>query len=357
MSEIIDQPQNIREGEELDKEKLNNFFQHSLGTTNEKLEIAQFPSGFSNLTYLIKYGENEWVLRRPPFGANIKSAHDMGREFKVLNALSKVGIKVPKPLLFSMDEKILGSPFYVMERKKGIILRNKAPKGIDLNPELMKKVSQSAIQNLASLHQVDVKKSGLQKLGKPQGYVERQVKGWINRYFKAETDHIPQMNELADWMQANQPEKSNTSFIHNDFKYDNLVLNPKNLNEVEAILDWEMATVGDPLMDLGTSLAYWSEPNDPDFLKPFNLTWLPGNLNRQEVVDYYSSLTRSDCSNINFYYVFGSFKVGVIAQQIFARYQKGLTKDSRFAGLIHLVKACAKNGVKSLEQGRISQLY
>ncbi|MBX2842961.1 MAG: phosphotransferase family protein, partial [Flammeovirgaceae bacterium] len=248
MSEIIDQPKNIRPGEELDEYKLQRFFHHSFGKNEGKLEISQFPSGFSNLTYLIKYGNNEWVLRKPPFGANIKSAHDMGREFKVLNALSKVGIKVPKPVLFSLDDRILGNPFYLMERKKGVILRDKAPKGISLAPDLMRKLSQSAIRNLADLHKVDVKKAGLEKLGKPKGYVERQVDGWINRYFKAETDQIPQMNELADWMMANQPKKYVTSFIHNDFKYDNLVLNPNNLNEIEAILDWEMATVGDPMM-------------------------------------------------------------------------------------------------------------
>ena len=351
--EFIDQPTQIRAGEELDQAKLTAYLSEHLPGFSKITGIKQFPSGYSNLTYFISTPERELVLRRPPFGANIKSAHDMGREYKVLSLLKTPYGKVPEPLVHCESEEVLGAPFYVMERVKGLIFRNMPPKGLDLTPELMRSISEATVDNLAALHNLDLEKHGLLSFGKPEGYVQRQVEGWTRRYYKAETDTIAAMNTMAEWMPKNMPPDGKPAFIHNDYKYDNLVLDPTQPNNILAVLDWEMATVGDPLMDLGTSLGYWATKEDPEMLQNFSLTRLPGNLNRKEIVERYAEKTGSDVSNILFYYVYACFKIGVIAQQIYARFKLGYSKDPRFGMLIHLVKACAGNGVKALESGSI----
>ncbi len=350
---MIDQAQDIRKGEELNLSRLRNYLGEHLTGFSGQLEVSQFPSGFSNLTYLVKSGDKEYVLRRPPFGANIKGGHDMDREFKVLSLLKPVYPKVPTPMLHCLDESVLGAEFYVMERVRGVILRGRPHKDIDLSPALMKSISAACIDNLANLHTMDLKASGLEGFGKPEGYTQRQVEGWVKRYYQAETDTLDSMNQVADWLQINIPEQKHISFIHNDYKYDNLVLNPDHLSEITAVLDWEMSTVGNPLMDLGTSLAYWAQADDADALKPFSLTWLPGNLNREEFANRYAEKTGFDMTDQVFYYVFGAFKIGVIIQQIYARYKKGVTQDPRFANLIFAIKACGANAVKAMERDSI----
>ena len=351
---MIDQARKVREGEELDVEKLKAYLKKHVDDFPENIEISQFPSGYSNLTYLLKSGDKEYVLRRPPFGANIKSAHDMGREYRVLSALKPIYEQVPQPVHYCEDESVIGAPFYLMERVQGIILRNKPPQGMDITPKLMRSISEAAVDNLADLHSLNLKSSDLISMGKPEGYVQRQVEGWIKRYYNAETDKIEGMDKTARWMQDNQPTESSVAFIHNDYKYDNLVLHPQDPRRIIAVLDWEMATVGDPLMDLGTSLGYWAEANDSPALKPFNLTWMPSNLSRQEVVERYAQRRGTEVPDMLFYYVFGAFKIGVIVQQIYARYKKGYTQDPRFAGLIHVVQACAANAKKAVQMGDIS---
>jgi aminoglycoside phosphotransferase (APT) family kinase protein len=236
---------------------------------------------------------------------------------------------------------------------KGVILRNKLPKDWVVSEETFRELSKSAIDQLVKLHQIDIHASGLDVLGKPEGYVQRQVDGWIKRYINSQTDNIDSMKEVSEWMLNYSPSSLHTSFIHNDFKYDNLLLNPDNRSEIIGILDWEMATVGDPLMDLGTTLAYWAEAGDPDALKPFNLTWMKGNFTRKEVVEYYQQQSRVPIDNIVFYYAFGSFKVGVICQQIYHRFKQGLTKDPRFASLIHVINACGENARRAIEKNTI----
>lgn len=350
---MIDSANDIRPGEELNLQKLKNYLSEHLDGFSGEIEVTQFPSGFSNLTYLIKTGEREYVLRRPPFGANIKGGHDMSREFRVLSALDQVYSKAPKAVLFCQDHEVMGADFYLMERVKGVILRGRPPKDVELKPELMRSISETTVDHLAELHQIDLKASGLSDFGRPEGYTERQVEGWIGRYYNAETDTIPQMDEAAEWMKLNIPEQQYVSLIHNDYKYDNLILNPEKLDEIIAVLDWEMATIGNPLMDMGTSLAYWAQASDSDVLKPFSLTWLPGNYSRAEFVERYAEKTGFDLKDQLFYYVFGTFKIGVIIQQIYARYKKGLTKDPRFANLIYAVKACGENAVRALERNCI----
>ena len=349
---MLDQPSSIRTGEELNQEKLAVYLnEHGIA---KEVSIQQFPSGYSNLTYLIQAEKQEYILRRPPFGANIKSAHDMEREYNVLSLLRKAGFtKSPEPVLLCSDENVIGAKFYLMKRLNGVILRNRVPKGMTIEPATFHQLSKAAVDQLVQLHQLDIKSSGLDQLGKPEGYVQRQVEGWTKRYFNAQTDDIAAMNEAADWMQKNIPASAKASLIHNDYKYDNLVLNPDDLTEIKAILDWEMATIGDPLMDLGTTLAYWAEANDSDALKPFNLTWMPGNMTRHEMAQYYAEKSQTNIDNIIFYYVFGSFKVGVICQQIYYRYKQGHTQDPRFAMLIHVIKACGENARKAISNLKI----
>ncbi len=354
---MIDEAKNIRPGEEVDQDRLSEFLSQAPEDFGKIQEILQFPGGFSNLTYLIKTDKQEYVLRRPPRGANIKSAHDMGREFKVLRLLYPHYKKVPKPLLYQEQDDIIGTPFYIMERVKGIILRNRPPDNDLMTPQLMRLISEASVANLVKLHQLDIYKTGLVNLGKPEGYVQRQVTGWIKRYINAETDDIKAAKNIMHWLPENIPDTHEVSLIHNDYKYDNLVLRPEKPEEIMAVLDWEMATVGDPLMDLGTTLAYWAEADDNDLLKPFNLTWIPGNLPRESVVEMYFLHRNMAVKNVLFYYVFGCFKVAVIVQQIYARYKKGFTDDPRFKNLIYVVKALLTNAEKAVRLNRISHLH
>ncbi|MCI5082173.1 MAG: phosphotransferase family protein [Saprospiraceae bacterium] len=358
MSEqLIDKAVEQRAGEELNASALLAYLKEHVEGVGSEVEIRQFPGGFSNLTYLLKSGNREMVLRRPPVGAKIKSAHDMGREFRVLSLLQPHYEKIPAPLAYCEDESVLGTPFYIMERVRGLILRNRKPKGLELTPELMKGLSMATVDNLVHLHQIDVHESGLVNLGKPEGYTKRQVEGWIKRYKNAQTDDIPNMDQLEPWLLERIPEKEEVSFIHNDYKYDNLVLQPDDPTNILAVLDWEMSTVGNPYMDLGAALAYWGEPNDTEYMRYFSLTWLPGNFTRAEVVDYYQEKSGKSAPNMLFYYVFGQYKLAVIAQQIYARYKKGLTKDPRFELLIYGVKSCAEAGSRAIEKNRISNLF
>ncbi|HAA12782.1 MAG TPA: phosphotransferase family protein [Cytophagales bacterium] len=352
-----DQPTSIRAGEELPLEDLKRYLQEQLSLSGD-LEVAQFPSGFSNLTYFVSLDQQAMVLRRPPVGANIATAHDMSREYRVLTLLQPHFEKIPKPLLYCEDTSVIGAPFYVMSRVEGVVLRGFHAK-LAPEPALMRELSTTVAHTLADLHNVDIDGTGLVDLGKPEGYVVRQVKGWIKRYRAAATDTIVAMDEMASWMERNVPERESVAFIHNDFKYDNLVLKSDRLTEVNAVLDWEMATVGDPLMDLGTTLAYWTEASDPDIMKPYNLSWLPGNLKRSELAEAYASARNLtlEVEQLLFYYVFGLFKIAVIGQQIYARFKAGLTQDERFGALIHVVKTCAETGRLALEKGKISDVW
>jgi aminoglycoside phosphotransferase (APT) family kinase protein len=307
----------------------------------------------------LRFGDRELVLRRPPIGAKIKTAHDMSREYRILSHLYPVYKKVPRPLLFCEDESILGAPFYVMERVNGIILRAKPPAGITLTPPLMRTLSETFIENLAEIHEIDYDAAGLGELGSPQGYVQRQVEGWTKRYYNARTDDVPAIERLAEWLHQQQPGDSvKASLIHNDYKYDNLVLAPDDLGRAVAVLDWEMATIGDPLMDFGTSLGYWVEAQDPEEWQRygFGLTSLPGSLTRTEMLEHYAKRTGQVIEEPVFYFAYGLLKIAVIVQQIYFRYQKGLTRDPRFAQLGGLVRACGELAQRAIDRRRIDGL-
>ena len=250
-AELLDQPQKTRPGEELDVGKLEVYLQQALPGLGGLIEIQQFPRGYSNLTYLLRVGERELVLRRPPFGAKIKTAHDMGREYHILSHLTAVYSKVPRPCAYCADEAVLGAPFYIMERVKGIILRTNPPEGLDLTPTLMGRISEGFMENLAEIHSIDYVSAGLGELGRPEGYVSRQVEGWIKRYLNARTDDISEMDRLAGWLVEHKPAEAGACLIHNDYKYDNLVLAPENPARIKAVLDWEMATVGYWILEVG----------------------------------------------------------------------------------------------------------
>ena len=338
----IDNPSKVRPSEEIDAAKLSDFLGKDI------IEISQFPGGFSNLTYLLKTSTDEYVLRRPPFGAAAKGGHDMSREFRVLSSLKNAGyLKIPHPLSIEASGEVLGAPFYVMQRLQGVILRAKDAHNQALTKNLMFNLSEKLVDNLTDLHDLDIEKTGLSQLGKPEGYVKRQVEGWINRYQNAQTDDIEAMQIVANWMLKYEPKTQKPTFIHNDYKFDNVVWNT-DLSEIIGVLDWEMSTVGDPLMDLGAALAYWCEATDGDFIKMFNLTWISGCPTRREIVNMYAARTGRDVTDIHFYYIFGLYKNAVILQQIYARWKKGLTQDARFSQLIFGVRELSKMAIKAV---------
>ncbi|MFP2994902.1 phosphotransferase family protein [Spongiivirga sp. MCCC 1A20706] len=348
--------QQVRQGEELNEGNLKQFlFENNIiNNVKSELGVKQFTHGFSNLTYLISIENNEYVLRRPPFGA-IKRGHDMGREYKVQSGLNSVFSKVPKMYAYTEDEAVIGSSFYLMEKVEGIILSFQQAKKLNIPAGDFKTIANSWMDTFVSLHQVDYKKAGLHDLGKPEGYVERQVTNWGKQYLKASTDDITLANKVMQWMEDNQPTSYDHSLIHNDYKYDNVVFADNSWGEVSAILDWEMATLGDPLMDLGTSLGYWTMASDNDFVKQGipSPTVFEGNPGRSEVVEMYTQKSGLPINNIVFYYVYGLFKIAVIAQQIYYRYKHGYTTDPRFANLNKAADLCCKLALKSIQTNKI----
>ncbi len=342
----------IRQGEELNIENLSNYLQDKI---SGEISIEQFPAGNSNLTYCVKIGETEYVLRRPPFGNTVKSAHDMSREFNVLDKLSAVYSPAPKPLFLCRDETVIGSEFYLMERRNGLIIRGKSPSTLENSPELRQKVCESFIKNLAHLHNLDYKAAGLGELGKPEGYAIRQIEGWSRRYFNAKTDEHLELEKTINWLNENIPNDETASLVHNDYKFDNIMLNPNDLTEIIAVLDWEMTTIGSPLMDFGTTLGYWmsKEVGDELLNMPFNPRVLMENVSRQQLAEIYAEKSGRDLHDILFYYVFGTFKIAVIAQQIYARFTKGFTQDKRFANFNHFVNALGKIAYSAIQSGKI----
>jgi aminoglycoside phosphotransferase (APT) family kinase protein len=341
----------VRPGEELDLSRLEPFLRGHFPAEIGPLTVKQFPSGHSNLTYLVTLGAREMVLRRPPFGSKVKTAHDMGREFRVLSKLHDVYPLAPKVLLYCDDESVLGAPFYLVEPIYGVILRRSLPAGSEFSPDRARLLSESFIDALVRLHSLDYAAVGLGDLGKPEGYLERQIRGWIERYHGSRTRDFPEAARMFVWMQQHLPQASDATLIHNDYKYDNVILDPNNITRIIGVLDWEMCTIGDPLSDLGTTLAYWIEAGDPDELK--TLRWAPtdcpGNLTRAELAERYAHKTGRDISNLAFYVAFAYFKIAVIVQQIYYRYHQGLTKDERFASMPAVVEVLMHSSLRTME--------
>src|SRR5277367_332497 len=355
MSDFLDQPTAIRSGEELNVANLEPYLRKHFPDEAGALEVRQFPAGHSNLTYSLRIGSKELVLRRPPFGSKVKSAHDMSREFRVLSKLHSVYSPAPEVLLYCDDHSIIGAPFYVMEPVHGIILRRTLPRGFDFSAEKARRLSESFIDNLVRLHRVDYAAAGLAELGKPHGYLERQVRGWTERYYGSKTHDYLEVAKIAAWMQERIPSTRDVSLIHNDYKYDNIVLDSADPTRIVGVLDWEMCTMGDSLADLGTTLAYWIDTTDPEELqkKTWGPTAIPGSFRRAEVVECYARKTGSDVSQVSYYLTFARFKLAVIVQQIYFRYHQGITKDERFAAMPGTVHALLKSAWDCAQTGRL----
>ena len=345
----------VRAGEEISVEDLSRYLESQSNLPAGAISIAQFPAGSSNLTYLVRLGLDEFVLRRPPFGNTVKTAHDMRREFDVLSKLSVVYSPAPKPILFCDDESVIGSEFYLMERRRGLIIRGKSPDALEGSPQLQLDVCRSIIRNLAELHALDYYAAGLGDLGHPDGYCRRQVEGWTKRYFAAKTHEWPHVETTITWLNDNVPAESGASLVHNDYKFDNIMLDPNDLTRITAVLDWEMVTVGDPLMDLGTTLGYWmsGDAGREMLSMPFNPRVLMENISRSQLVEMYREASGSEVGGILYYYVFGTFKIAVIAQQIYARYARGFTQDERFSTFDKFVSALGLISASAIERDTI----
>jgi len=357
---LIDQAGEIRSGEALNSQVIEDYFKKTFNDLKGEISIKQFSGGASNLTYLISFseadGDKEYILRRPPFGKIAKSAHDMIREATVMQTLKAVYPDIPNILTVCEDQQIMGCDFYIMERLVGIIPRSELPSELKLSREETKELCTNVIDKLIELHKVDYQSAGLSDLGKGGGYVERQISGWSKRYKNAITEDAASFEQVMNWLKVNMPEDIATCIIHNDFRFDNVVLNPDNPLEIIGVLDWEMATLGDPLMDLGNSLAYWVQADDDPFFQSLRRqpTHLEGMLTRNEVIDYY--LQKSGYSNINFdfYQIYGLFRLAAIVQQLYYRYYHGQTQDKRFAHFVEAGKYLEQRCLKLISAHELS---
>ena len=317
-------------------------------------EVRQFSGGASNLTYLLRYPTRDLILRRPPVGHKAKSAHDMRREFTIQDRLAPVFAYVPRMIAFCDDHDVVGSDFYVMERLEGTILRAELPPGMSLPASDARTLCDRFLDVLVELHAVDPARAELDTLGRGAGYVDRQVKGWSDRYRKARTDNVGDYEQVMGWLADNQPDDVDTCVIHNDFRLDNVVLDPGDPLRVRGVLDWEMATLGDPLMDLGGALAYWIQADDDEYYQGFKRqpSDLPGMRTRREMVEGYAERTGHTISpeGWTFYEVFGLFRLGVIGQQIYYRYHQGQTTNEAYAGFLPVVRYLEQRCTRLIEQ-------
>lgn len=331
---LVDRAGKVREGEELDVARVDAFLKARIPGLEGTPEVGQFARGASNLTYLLRYPGRDLVLRRPPFGHKAKGAHDMLREARVMAALRPAYPVVPAVLAVGDDPAVMGCDFFVMERIAGIIARQDLPAGLGLDAAMTRRLCVSVIDKLVELHSIDPQAAGLSGLGKGEGYVQRQVEGWSRRFRDARTDDVSDFEAVMAWLAANRPASEVAiRVIHGDFRFDNVVLDPADPFRVIGVLDWEMATLGDPLMDLGNSLAYWVEAGDDGYFRATRRqpTNAPGMLTRDEVVAHYAARTGLPVAGFGFYLVFGLFRVAVIVQQIWRRYRDGATRDPQFA--------------------------
>jgi aminoglycoside phosphotransferase (APT) family kinase protein len=347
----------VRAGEALDWPRLEAWLRERLPASGipdddlqEGMEVAQFPGGHSNLTYQVRFGRTELVLRRPPFGPVAPTAHDMAREYRWLAAVHPVFPLAPRVYALCEDPAIAGSVFYVMERRHGVVVREAEPASIGDLADVRRGVSFGIVDALASLHAIDVAAAGLLHLGKPQGFVERQVRGWTERWNRSMTAAVPEMESLAAWLAGSLPANpARPAIVHGDFKLDNLILDAADPCRLVAVLDWEMAALGDPLVDLGILLAYWSAtapPRQRDALA--TVTTLPGWLTPGELVERYAARSGRDLTGLKFYEVFALFKIAVVVQQIYYRFVNGQTSDPRFAALGDRVTYLARRAASLL---------
>ncbi len=347
---IIDKAKPVREKEQLPLDKVDAWIKAHISGVTGVPEITQYTGGASNWTYRIKYDSHDLILRRPPAGTKAASAHDMKREYDIQKALMPY-YTVPEMLAFCNDHSVMDCDFYIMRRVEGIIPRANLPKDLVLTKEQVRQLCMNVIDKLIELHKIDIQRSGLSDFGKGKGYCERQIKGWSERYQKARTWNVPKFTKVINWLKANIPTEERSCMIHNDFRFDNVILNPENPMEIIGVLDWEMATVGDPMMDLGNTLAYWVQADD-DFMakstrrQPTNAE---GMLTRKEVIAYYCGKMGFEPKQFTFYEVYGLFRLAVIAQQIYYRYYHKQTNNKEFKNwwiLVHYLNWRCRKAIK-----------
>jgi aminoglycoside phosphotransferase (APT) family kinase protein len=346
----------VRSDEQLHRAKVEPYLRaHIPGIGTGTWEVRQFPSGASNLTYLVRIGEWEGVLRRPPFGPVAPKAHDMQRESALLERIHPFFPLAPQPYLFCNDLEIIGVPFYVMERRKGIVLNDTFPHGTEVTPELCRRISETVVDTLVEIHAIDWQAAGLAALGHPVGFLERQVRGWIERYKRSQTDDSPDVTALTRWLVEHIPTSPAPTLIHNDFKLNNMLLDAHDLARPVAVLDWEMSTIGDPLFDLAVTLSYWIQPEDSEELRTIlpTITYLPGFMSRAEFMERYALKSGLDLSSMHFYLTFAYFKLSVIVQQIYIRWLRGQTQDQRFAIFGSHVRTLIDHATQLVSQGTL----
>jgi aminoglycoside phosphotransferase (APT) family kinase protein len=333
---------------------LRTYLRHA-GFRADTLVVEQFPHGHSNLTYLVRIDGQEWVLRRRPLGAVPPRAHDMAREFRILSKLGGVYDLAPRPIVYCGDEAVIGAPFYLMERRRGVVLRGLATESLVPGDGTLERLCRAFADNLARLHEIDYRSLGLDDLGRPEGYLSRQIDRWRRRYHEIETSHLADMEEVGEWLARHTPSESGAALIHNDYKFDNLVVDPRDPATIVAVLDWEMATIGDPLADLGTTLGLWVQATDPE---PLRAAWVspasrPDSPTRAALVEIYGERRGRPVSHPVFYYALGLFKLAAIFQQLYVRHRQGETTDTRLATFDRTVAALARQASRAISADRI----
>ena len=345
----------LRPDERIDAPKVADFLRGKLPGSDQPLTIRQFSGGAANLTYLLDYGTHEYVLRRPPLGPVAVSAHDMHREHRVLSVLHTAFQYAPQSFLYHEEDDVVGAPFLVMERRKGVVVRMKLPEIYAQDANARRKMSEALIDSMAEFHAVDYETLGLADLGKPEGFVSRQIDGWYRRWQDAKTNDVAEMDAVHTWLKENLPPSKTYSLVHNDYKLDNAMLAPSDPGRIVAIFDWDMCTLGDPLSDLGALLAYWSEPTDPRYA--LEMARMPtGDLgfpSRRELARRYAEKSNRSMEDINFYYALALFRITVIIAQIYIRFVRRQTQDQRFAVFGKVIPSFARmaEGVAAGEMG------
>jgi aminoglycoside phosphotransferase (APT) family kinase protein len=331
----------VRDEEQLDWPKLVTYLRaHEVPGADQRFEVKQFHGGHSNLTYLLRFGDvHEWVVRRPPFGPLPVGGHDMAREYRVLSRLWQSFPEAPRAILFSDDSAIIGATFFVMERRRGFVIPNRRPLpvGITPDPSTFQRMSEGFIDTLAGLHNVDYEAIGLAGLGRPEGFIRRQITGWMDRWEKAKTVEVPLMNQLGAWFLDHTPLAQKPVLLHNDFYLHNVMFGPDNSGKVTGVFDWEMSTLGDPMVDLGIALNYWREATDAadliELSEGYAHTARAGFLKRTELVQRYAERSGRDVSDIDFYRAWALWKTATVVQQIYVRFVRGQTTDPRFESM------------------------
>ncbi|MCP5097010.1 MAG: phosphotransferase family protein [Chloroflexi bacterium] len=342
----------VRADERFDEAGLADYLRGKLDGSKRPLTVRQFGGGAANLTYLLDYGTHEYVLRRPPLGPVAQSAHDMAREFKVLSVLHQVLPTAPRAFLYCDDAEIIGANFFVMERRHGIVVRRSLPQRFADMPDAPRRMSTALVDTLVAFHAVDYEALGLGDLGKPQGFVERQIEGWYKRWHKAKSEDLADMETAYQWLKDNLPDSRHVSLVHNDYKLDNVMLDTDDPGKLVAIFDWDMCTLGDPLSDLGALLCYWTEPTDSPTMQGMAMmpTGALGFMTRQELVERYAEVSGRSIQHIHFYHALGLFRLTVIIAQIYIRFARGQTQDKRFAAFGPMIALMARAAVEVAER-------